>query len=213
MELVRYSLMAFGSLFSIIDPLAAVPVFLGLVGTQPKASQHRTALHAALTCFFVLGTFGLAGTLIFKFFGITLPAFKIAGGIVLFGMGLEMMQAKQAEHRTTGEEREEANQKDDVGLIPLGLPLLSGPGAIATVMVFVGQAPDLPHRLSVIVAVAAISAIILLVLRSAGYFARLLGQTGINVIGRIMGLILSVIAIQFVLDGLQEAFPRWAEVG
>lgn len=211
MELVRYSLLCFGSLFSIVDPFAAVPVFLGLAGDQPLASQRKTALRASLTCFLVLGTFGLAGSLIFRFFGITLPAFKIAGGILLFGVGLEMMQAQRSQTRATRAEEVEAEQKEDVGLIPLGLPLLSGPGAIATVMVFVGQAPDFGHRLGVLGAVFGVSIISFLVLRSAGYFAHLLGQTGINVIGRIMGLILAVISIQFVLDGAAEAFPAWTK--
>lgn len=209
MELVRYSLVCLGSLFSIVDPFAAVPVFLGLLGDQPREVQRRAALRAALTCLCVLGTFGLAGSLIFRFFGITLPAFKIAGGILLFGVGLEMMQAKRSATRATSAEQAEAETKEDVGLIPLGLPLLSGPGAIATVMVFVGKAPDLPHRLGVVAAIAVISLVAFLVLGSAGFFARLLGQTGINVIGRIMGLILAAISIQFVLEGASEAFPAW----
>lgn len=207
MELVRYALACFGTLFSIVDPFAALPVFLGLVGTQPREHQKRTALHAALTCLIVLGTFGLVGSLIFRFFGITLPAFKAAGGVLLFGLGVSMMNAKHSPSRATTEEQIEAESKDDVGLIPLGLPLLSGPGAIATVMVFVGQAPDLAHRLVVVGAVALVSLITFLVLRSAGYFARLLGQTGINIIGRIMGLILAALAAQFIIDGANEAFP------
>lgn len=212
-ELVRYSLLCFGSLFSIVDPFAAVPVFLGLCGDQSKDDQKRTALRAALTCLFVLGTFGMVGTVIFRFFGITMPAFKIAGGILLFGVGLEMMAAKHSKQRPTPAEQKEAEHKDDVGLIPLGLPLLSGPGAIATVMVFVGRAPDLPHRIGVVFAVAMVSLTAFLVLRSAGYFARLLGQTGINVISRIMGLILAAISIQFVLEGVTEAFPALTHTG
>lgn len=207
MELLRYSLLCFGSLLSIVDPFAAVPVFLALLGHEPRDVQKRTALRAALTCLFVLGTFGLVGSLLFRFFGITLPAFKIAGGILLFGVGLEMMQAKRSKTRATVAEEAEAETKDDVGLMPLGLPLLSGPGSIAAVMVLVGKAPDLPHRLGVVAAIAAVSLLAFLVLRSAGFFARLLGQTGINVIGRIMGLILAAIAIQFVLEGVTEAFP------
>jgi len=206
-ELLRYSLLCFGSLFPIVDPFAAVPVFLGLLGDESREVQKRNALRASLTCLFVLGTFGLVGGVIFRFFGITLPAFKIAGGILLFGVGLEMMQAKRSKTRATHAEETEAESKEDVGLIPLGLPLLSGPGSIATVMVFVGKAPDFGHRLGVVAAVAAVSLVAFLVLRSAGYFARLLGQTGINVIGRIMGLILAAISIQFVLEGVTEAFP------
>jgi multiple antibiotic resistance protein len=207
-SLVQYALVCLGSVFSIVDPFAAVPVFLALTGGQPRKEQARTALRASATCFFVLTLFGLAGTLIFRFFGITLPAFKIAGGILLFGVGLEMMRAKRSDTRTTDEEELEAETKEDVGLIPLGLPLLSGPGAIATVMVLVGKAQDLPQRISLLGAIAIVSLVTFLVLRSATMVARVLGKTGMNVIGRVMGLILAAVAMQFVLDGLHEAFPK-----
>lgn len=206
--LVAYTLVCFGSLFSIVDPFAALPIFLALVGAQPRQVQARTALRATLTCFIVLTTFGVAGSFIFTFFSITLPAFKIAGGILLFGVGLEMMRAKHSDTRSTTEEQAEAENKEDVGVIPLGLPLLSGPGAIATVMVLVGKARSYTERMGVYAAVLMVSVLTLLILRSAAYVARALGQTGINLIGRIMGLILAASAMQFVIDGLGDAFPR-----
>src|SRR5579883_2638898 len=197
-SLASYALVSFGSLFSIVDPFAAVPIFLALTGAQPRPTQALTALRASATCFVVLSLFGLAGTLIFRFFGITLPAFKIAGGILLFGVGLEMMRAKRSDTRATNEEAIEAESKEDVGLIPLGLPLLSGPGAIATVMVLVGKAHDLPQRGVLLGAIAVVSLITFLVLRSASMVSRVLGRTGMNVIGRVMGLILAAVAMQFV---------------
>lgn len=206
-SLVSYALVSFGSVFSIVDPFAAVPVFLALTGGQSRSAQAKTALTASLTCFGVLATFGVAGNFIFHFFGITLPAFKIAGGILLFGVGLDMMRARKNETRSTNLEEHEAETKDDVGVIPMGLPLLSGPGAIATVMVLVGKAKDVPQRIVLFGVIAAVSVIALLTLRSAGVVARVLGQTGINLIGRIMGLMLAAIAMQFVLDGAHEAFP------
>lgn len=207
-SLVSYALVSFGSIFSIVDPFTAVPVFLALVGGQPRAAQARTALRASATCFVVLSVFGVAGTFIFHFFGITLPAFKVAGGIILFGVGFEMMRARRSDTRATNEEAAEAENKEDVGLIPLGLPLLSGPGAIATVMVLVGKAHDIPQKIVLLGAISLVSFIAFLTLRSASMVARVLGQTGINVIGRVMGLILSAVAMQFVLDGLHEAFPH-----
>jgi len=205
---VSYALVSFGSIFSIVDPFTAVPVFLALVGAHPHKAQARAALRASATCFVVLSVFGLAGSLIFEFFGITLPAFKIAGGIILFVVAFEMMQAKRSDTRATNEEALEAETKEDVGLIPLGLPLLSGPGAIATVMVLVGKAKDVPEKLVLFGSVAIVSLIAFLTLRSASVVARVLGKTGINVIGRVMGLILAAVAMQFVLDGLHEAFPH-----
>lgn len=209
MPLFSYTLLVFGSLFSIVDPFAAVPVFLGLTSRMPPAARRRTARRAALTCFVVLTTFGLCGALVFKFFGVTLPAFKIAGGILLFGVGIDMMNAKASETRGTPEEQKEAEHKDDVGLIPLGLPLLSGPGAIATVMVLSAQAKNLSEHLALCAATGLISLIAYLILRSSSLVARVFGQTGLNLVARIMGLILAAVAIQFVLDGVREAFPRW----
>jgi multiple antibiotic resistance protein len=206
-SLLSSTLLAFGSIFSIVDPFAALPVFLALVGESPKVVQQRTALRASATCLFVLLAFALFGSFIFHFFGITIPAFKIAGGILLFGVGLEMMRAEKSKTRATPEEEHEAERKEDVGLIPLGLPLLSGPGAIATVMVLIGQAKSSEKRLAVYLSIGVVAVVTFLVLRSASYFARALGQTGINVITRIMGLILAAMAIQFVLEGAREAFP------
>jgi len=203
-----YALLCFGSLFSIVDPFAALPVFLALVGAQSPESQRRTALRASITVLALLFLFGLAGTLIFKFFGITLSAFKIAGGIVLFGLGLEMMRAKESTLRSTEEERHEAETKEDVGVIPLGIPLLSGPGAIATTMVLVGKAEGPSQHAAIFIAIAAVAVFTFLVLRSATVVARWLGRTGINLIGRIMGLILAALAMQFILDGAREAFPK-----
>jgi multiple antibiotic resistance protein len=207
MSFVSYVLLSFGSLLAIVDPFAAVPIFLALVGRQSRAGQAVTALRASATCFVLLTAFGLAGNLIFSFFGITMPAFKIAGGILLFGVGLDMMRGKQSDTRATSEEAIEAGTKEDVGIIPLGLPLLSGPGAIATVMVLVGKAHDLEQRASLFGIIAAVSLIAFMTLRSAEIVARVFGRTGINVVGRAMGLILAAVATQFVIDGLHGAFP------
>jgi multiple antibiotic resistance protein len=207
-SLVSYALVSFGSVFSIVDPFTAVPVYLALLGDQPRPVQAKAALQASATCLVVLTLFGVAGSFIFHFFGITIPAFKVAGGILLFVVGFEMMRAKRSDTRGTHEEAVEAETKEDVGLIPLGLPLLSGPGAIATVMVLVGKAKDLEQRAVLFVVIALVSLIALLTLRSASVIARVLGKTGLNMIGRVMGLVLAAVAMQFVLDGLKEAFPR-----
>ncbi len=205
--LASFSLLCFGSLFSIVDPFAAVPIFLALAGRQSLKEQSRTALRASITCFVVLTAFALAGRLIFSFYGFTIGAFKIAGGILLFAVALDMMHAQPSQSRTTNEERAEAESKEDVGLMPLGLPLLSGPGAIATVMVLGGKAKDMPEKVGVHAAVFAVSLLTFLILRSSVWVARLLGTTGINVVVRIMGLILAAVAMQFVIDGALESFP------
>jgi MarC family membrane protein len=138
-ELVTHLVVTFGSVFAIVDPFAALPIFVALTADRSPEERKAIALRAALTCGIVLTVFGAAGTLIMSFFSISLPAFKIAGGILLFGVGLEMLRAKPSGTRSTREEETEAQQKDDVAIIPLGLPLLAGPGAIATVMVLAGK--------------------------------------------------------------------------
>jgi len=125
-SILAYTFVCFGSLFSIVDPFAALPIFLALVGGQPRKVQARTALRATLTCFIVLTTFGVAGSFIFTFFSITIPAFKIAGGILLFGVGLDMMRAKHSDTRSTSEEQAEAEQQGRRGRDPARLAALVG---------------------------------------------------------------------------------------
>ena len=206
--LLTFGLVCFGQLFSIIDPFACVPIFLGLVGDRSAGEQRRVALRAALTCIVVLGVFGAAGAIILQIFSITLPAFKIAGGIILFVVGFEMLRARASTTRSTSEERHEAAAKDDVAIIPIGLPLLAGPGAMATVMVLAGKATSFGERCAVFGAVLAVAVTAFVVLGSATYFSRALGKTGINLIGRVMGLILAATAVQFIIDGAHDAFPK-----
>ena len=207
-ELVTYTVLCLGSIFAIVDPFAAVPIYLALTAGRGVDETASVARRASMTCMLVLLAFSAAGSLILGFFSITLPAFKAAGGIVLFAVGFEMLRARPSRTRSTEEEQVEAQSKEDVALVPLGLPLLAGPGAIATVMVLSSKARDLQHRAAVIVCVIVVSFATFLVLRSAGLVARALGQTGINLIGRVMGLILTATATQFVLDAVREAFPK-----
>lgn len=207
-ELLTYTVLCLGSIFAIVDPFAAVPIFLALTAGRTSDEAAVVARRASFTCMLVLLAFAAAGTVILGFFSITLPAFKVAGGVVLFAVGFEMLRARPSRTRSTEEEQVEAQSKEDVAFVPLGLPLLAGPGAIATVMVLSSKAGDLAHRSAVILCVVMVSFATFLVLRSAAYVARALGQTGINLIGRVMGLILTATAAQFVLDGVREAFPK-----
>jgi multiple antibiotic resistance protein len=200
-----FALTAFSSLFAIVDPFAAVPVFLALTGGDHEHRRHAIAVRASLTTIAVLSTFALGGQVIFRFFGITIPAFKIAGGILLFTIALEMLRAKASKTRTTVEETEEGAQKEDVGVIPVGIPLLSGPGAIASVTLLSEQAQSLSHRLALLIAIAAIGVVTWITLRSGAAVARVLGKTGLNLIARIMGLLLAAVAAQFVIDGVQAS--------
>jgi len=208
---LEFFALCFPSLFSIVDPIAAVPVYLALVGDAPVAQQRLTALCATLTLALVLGLFATMGTMIFRFFGITIAAFKVAGGILLFTMALEMLRARRSDVKATAEETIEAHQKEDVAIIPLGIPLLSGPGAIATAMMWSARAHHFAERTALYVSIGLIAGITLLTLLFANRLSRFFGKTGINVMTRIMGLILAATASQFVLDGWREAMAPAAQ--
>jgi multiple antibiotic resistance protein len=195
----------FPSLFSIVDPVGIVPLYLALVGHEPRPEQRRTAIRAVITATTVLLTFAATGTRIFRFFGITMPAFKVAGGVLLSTMALEMMRARPSAVKSSPEETEGAQGKDDMAVTPIGIPLLSGPGAIASVILWSSRAGAAIEKLALYASIGLLGAITLLSLLFATRLVRLLGRTGINVITRIMGLILAATAAQFVIDGWREA--------
>lgn len=205
---VTFGLMAFTSLFAIVDPIAAVPVYVALTANEDRVRRKATARRAALTVLTVLCVFAAGGSVLFRFFGITIPAFRVAGGVLLFTIALEMMRARTSTTKTTPEETEEGVAREDVGVVPVGLPLLSGPGAIASATVLSGRAHSLADRSALFVAIVLTAGITWVVLRFGSTLPRVLGQTGMRLIGRIMGLMLAATAAQFVLDGLQEALLR-----
>src|SRR5246127_3247692 len=139
---VRFSLLALSSIFFLVDPFAAIGTFMAITAGANEPRRRRTARRGALTCFVVLSSFALAGQLIFRMFGITLPAFEIAGGLILMLIGIDMLEAKRSPTQESSDETTEATTKDDAGIVPLGIPMLAGPGAISSVMVLVGQAPN-----------------------------------------------------------------------
>src|SRR5471030_2023025 len=137
---VRFSLLALSSIFFLVDPFAALPTFLAITEGQDPQRRFRTARKASLTAFIVLTTFAFIGEYVFHMFGITLPAFEIAGGIILLLIGLDMLEAKRSPTQESPKETRAAQSKDDAGIVPMGIPMLAGPGAITSVMVLVGQA-------------------------------------------------------------------------
>src|SRR5580692_6744063 len=141
--LVRFSLLALSSIFFLVDPFAAIGSFLAITAGADEIRRKRMARKASLTCFIVLTSFALGGQLIFRMFGITLPAFEIAGGLILLLIGLDMLEAKRSPTQEAMGDTEEGAAKEDAGIVPLGIPMLAGPGAISSVMVLVGQAPSL----------------------------------------------------------------------
>ncbi len=204
-SLLQFAFIAFTSIFVLVDPIAAVPTFLAMTPEADRRSRRHMAMRAAWTCFAVLAVFSFAGTLIFKLFGITLPAFKIAGGLILGLIGLDMLQAKRSPTKETPGDAAEAMGKEDVGIVPLGIPMLAGPGSISSVMVLMSQNSDWPHALVIFSAIAVISAVSYVVLAGADWVGGHLGESGIRILTRMMGLLLLAIAVQFILNGIREA--------
>jgi multiple antibiotic resistance protein len=203
-ELLQFSLIALTSIFVLVDPFAAIPTFLAMTVDSTGTRRRRMAMRAAWTCFLVLAVFGIAGSYIFRLFGITLPAFKIAGGIILGLIGLDMVQARRSPTKETPGDTEESLEKEDVGIIPLGIPMLAGPGSISTVMVLVSQSADWRHGAVIFSAIALTAVISYVVLAAADRVRSFLGETGIRILTRMMGLILTAIAVQFVLNALKD---------
>ena len=202
-ETAAYAVVTYTSLLAIINPLGAVPLYLALTGGYAPDHRRRTVLRAIVTSWMVLVAFALLGAEILRFFGITTHAFKIAGGILFFGIGWDMLQARRSRVKSTPEEEIEGAEKSDIGIIPLGIPTLAGPGAITTIIALVSTAPDWPHMLVLHASIVAVLLTSLLVLLVAPLLFRVLGRTGLNVLTRLMGLLVMVIGVQFVIDGVR----------
>ena len=204
--IVRFSLLALSSIFFLVDPFAAIPSFLAITHSADPARRKRMARKGALTAFIVLTSFAIAGQLIFRLFGITLPAFEIAGGLILLLIGLDMLQARRSQTQETSGDTEEAAAKEDAGIVPLGIPMLAGPGAISSVMILVGQAPSLWHwQMGAILGSIAITSLVSYwVLAGAGRVREVMGETGIRILVRIMGLLLVALAMQLFINGLTD---------
>lgn len=190
------------SIFFIVDPLAAIPAFLTMTAGDSLAKRRAMALKASIASAAILVVFATAGGLIFRLFGVTLPAFRIAGGIVLGLSAFEMLRADRPS-RERREEIREGVEKVDISITPLAIPLLAGPGAISTVMVLTHQAASLAAAVPVYVAIVLTGAATYVLLSYSAYLQKALGRTGIHVLSRLMGLVLATIAVQFVLDGLR----------
>jgi MarC family membrane protein len=201
---VRFSVLALSSIFFLVDPLAAIPTFIAITTGADARRRRRIALRGALTCFIVLTSFAIAGNTIFNMFGIKLPAFEIAGGLILLLIGIDMLEAKRSPTQESSEETEEGAAKDDAGIVPLGIPMLSGPGAISSVMVLVGQAQRVWEMAAILGSIAITATASYWILNGADQVRRILGETGIRILVRIMGLLLVALAVQFFVNGLTD---------
>jgi multiple antibiotic resistance protein len=203
----NFFLVAFPAIFTIVNPLGAVGPFLGMSSRDSLEKRHSTAYRACMLAGGVLIVCAAVGGFVFQFFGITLPALKIAGGFLLFFVGMDMINARDSGSKATDEERAEGAHKEDIAIFPLGIPLLSGPGSMVTVFILVERAKTLVDHATIFLSIMVTMLISWIVLRQASRLAYVLGPIGINVMSRIMGLILAAIAVQFILNGLLDALP------
>ncbi len=200
---LAFAVLVFSSLLAIVNPLGAIPFFITATeGHEPR--QRASTLRLAIaTGIVVLVIFGLLGTAILQFFGITTYAFRITGGILFFKIGSDMIEAKVSRERTTSSERREAKGQAEIGIVPLGLPILAGPGSISTIITLGAQADTKWQMGAVYGSIFAVMLICWAVLAVAPRVFKRLGQTGINVMTRLMGLLAMVIGVQFVIDGVR----------
>lgn len=207
---LTHGLVALSAIFVVVDPVAAVPFFLALTSEQSAAERRRTARRAAIGAWAILTVFAILGAVIFRLLGITIPAFKIAGGVLLLLIAVDMLRTHPSPARITGPEVEAGAARDDVAIVPLAMPLLAGPGSIATVIVLMGQVSleRTGEGIAVLGAVSLVCFVTYLLLASASGVERVLSRNGMNVLERVAGMLLAAIAVQFVIDGLGEAFPR-----
>jgi multiple antibiotic resistance protein len=189
----------------IVDPIGVVPLFVAMTANDSTEKCRAMAMRACITATGVLSFFALFGTVIFQVFGVTLAAFRVAGGLLLMLTALDMLRAQHPGTKTSAAEAAEGANQDDIAIVPLAMPLLAGPGAIATVMVLMAQhGAGIDAAVPVLAAISITMGLAYLTLRSAQAIKRVLKQTGIAILERIFGLILAAIAVQFVFEGGKE---------
>lgn len=205
-RLIQELLLVFTSVLFIVDPFATVPGFLAMTARDTPDSRRVLARRGAWTTAITLTLFALAGSLIFKIFGITIGAFKIAGGVLIGLNALDMVQARRSHQRETPAETAEGVEKVDIGILPLGIPMLAGPGAISTVMVLAAGSKSWITTVALYASIALSAYVSYVTLAAASLVERRLGTTGMRILTRLMGLVLCAIAAQFIIDGIRASF-------
>ncbi|WP_323784584.1 MarC family protein [Thalassovita sp.] len=191
----------FVTLFVIMDPIGLTPIFVALTQGMAPAKRRKIALRACLLAGLLLSLFALFGEAVLGFVGISMPAFRIAGGILLFLTALDMLFQRRTKRRE--DQAEEEDHSDDPSVFPLAMPLIAGPGSIATIILLAGQQTGIFGFAMVLGIMLAVLLIALVLFMSSSLLERALGKTGINVVTRLLGMLLAALSVQFVLDGLK----------
>jgi multiple antibiotic resistance protein len=207
-DLITFTLLSLSSLLVIVNPFTATLTFVSISPALTPSEKLQVASAASRYALLILMGFAILGGFIFQLFGITLEAFRIAGGILLFFIGMEMVTARPSRTKVTATEQAESIEAEDISMIPLAFPMISGPGAITTTIVLMNEAQGSLSEIAVIlVSIAVTIAITYLMLRNSGWIVERIGQTEYRAINRLMGMLLLAIAVQFVINGIKAAFP------
>lgn len=201
------ALQTFIALVAILNPVGAIPIFIALTSDETPPQRLATARLAARAVAIVLLVSAFLGEYILQFFGISIAAFQVAGGMVLMLLAFNMLQAKSSRYRHTPEEAAEGMQKEDVAVVPLAIPLLAGPGTMITVIIAHHKSSSWLSSGLLVLDILAIAGVAYVALRLSGPLSRRLGVTGINISTRIFGLVLASIAVTFIANGLAALFP------
>lgn len=194
---------SFVTLFVIIDPIGLTPIFIALTQGMTTKQRRQIAIRAVLVAGGLLALFAILGEAVLGFVGISMPAFRVAGGVLLFLTALDMLFERRTKRREDTSHPGDEDDFDDPSVFPLAIPLIAGPGSIATIILLSGQQPGVVGFVSVMGVAASVLLILFALCLSAGALARVLGQTGVTVVTRLLGMLLAALAVQFVLDGLQ----------
>ena len=205
---LQYLIFCLSTLFTVINPLGITPIFVAMTEKYESETRSRIARKGIITGSIILIVFTLLGSLIFQFYGITVEAFQIMGGIIFFRSGMRMLDAKVGRSRTTESEREEFKDTDEIAISPIGVPLITGPGAITGVVILSGKAPTNFSVLVLLFSVIISMFIFYFILKAGNYIGQKIGIAGMRVIERMMGLILMVIAVQFIINGIETIANR-----
>jgi len=209
--LIEYFFVAIAAVFVIINPLTTAFVFASLTTRAADEEREYIARRAVIVATAMLFSFALLGSVIFQLFGITLAAFRIAGGLILFGIAMGMLQRSEDPDHDQEDTRPTGRIADDIAIVPLAIPFISGPGAIATTMILTSEAPSRWHVIVVFIAVLATTVACYYAMVNSKVVIRFLGESGRKILTKVFGLILAVIAVQFVLNGVSEAVGAFLE--
>ncbi|MBO9445326.1 MarC family protein [Ruegeria sp. R14_0] len=191
---------AFTTMFVVIDPFGTTPIFVALTQDMDPATRRKTAIRSCLTAVCILVAFAAFGEAVLGFVGISMEAFRVAGGALLFLTALDMLFDRRTKRR---EDRAEEEEHPDPSVFPLAIPLIAGPGSIATIILLAGQNPGIQGIAAACAVMLAVMAVVFVFFLAGGMIARILGKTGLNVLTRLLGMLLAALSVQFILDGLK----------